>query len=114
MGHSALATTARYLHARPAVEQAQVFKRAFEVASAGPQEVASTAGGRRAAVSAGGRAGTGAWSGGGHCVLAAARESRLSQPVRAVGCAHEWPGHPVRIRSPRRDRRRALLLRLRA
>jgi integrase len=29
MGHSALATTGRYLHARPASEQAQVFTRAF-------------------------------------------------------------------------------------
>jgi integrase len=29
MGHSALATTARYLHARPASEQAEVFTRAF-------------------------------------------------------------------------------------
>lgn len=49
MGHSALATTARYLHARPAVEQAQVFTRAFEGASAGPREVAPTADGRRVA-----------------------------------------------------------------
>jgi integrase len=30
MGHSALATTGRYLHARPASEQAQVFTRAFD------------------------------------------------------------------------------------
>jgi integrase len=30
MGHSALATTARYLHARPASEQAQAFTRAFQ------------------------------------------------------------------------------------
>jgi integrase len=30
MGHSALATTSIYLHARPASEQAQVFTRAFE------------------------------------------------------------------------------------
>lgn len=30
MGHSALATTSRYLHARPASEQAQVFTAAFE------------------------------------------------------------------------------------
>jgi hypothetical protein len=29
MGHSALATTSRYLHARPASEQAQVFTAAF-------------------------------------------------------------------------------------
>jgi integrase len=31
MGHSALATTGRYLHARPAVDQAEVFTRAFEL-----------------------------------------------------------------------------------
>jgi integrase len=30
MGHSALATTGRYLHARPASDQAEVFTRAFE------------------------------------------------------------------------------------
>ena len=30
MGHSALATTGRYLHARPATDQAAVFTRAFE------------------------------------------------------------------------------------
>lgn len=30
MGHSALATTGRYLHAKPATEQAAVFTRAFE------------------------------------------------------------------------------------
>ena len=29
MGHSALVTTSRYLHARPASEQAAVFTRAF-------------------------------------------------------------------------------------
>jgi integrase len=39
MGHSALATTARYLHARPAVEQAQVFTRAFQGASSAPVHV---------------------------------------------------------------------------
>jgi integrase len=33
MGHSALATTGRYLHARPASEQADVFTRAFEPSS---------------------------------------------------------------------------------
>ena len=33
MGHSALATTGRYLHARPATEQAAQFTRAFEPAS---------------------------------------------------------------------------------
>jgi integrase len=31
MGHSALATTGRYLHARPSSEQAARFTRAFEV-----------------------------------------------------------------------------------
>jgi integrase len=30
MGHSVLATTSRYLHARPASEQAKTFTRAFE------------------------------------------------------------------------------------
>jgi integrase len=30
MGHSALATTGRYLHAKPASEQAAIFTRAFE------------------------------------------------------------------------------------
>ena len=30
MGHSALITTSRYLHARPASEQAAAFTRAFE------------------------------------------------------------------------------------
>jgi integrase len=33
MGHSALSTTSRYLHARPASEQAEAFTRAFEPAS---------------------------------------------------------------------------------
>ena len=33
MGHAALATTSRYLHARPANEQAEVFTRAFERSS---------------------------------------------------------------------------------
>jgi integrase len=32
MGHSALATTGRYLHARPAADQAEVFTRAFQPA----------------------------------------------------------------------------------
>jgi integrase len=32
MGHSALSTTSRYLHARPASEQAHVFTRAFNPA----------------------------------------------------------------------------------
>jgi integrase len=36
MGHSALATTGRYLHARPASDQAAVFTRAFEPSFAGP------------------------------------------------------------------------------
>ena len=36
MGHSALATTSRYLHARPAADQAEVFTRAFEPASTPP------------------------------------------------------------------------------
>ena len=36
MGHSALATTGRYLHARPASEQAAVFTRAFEPTLAEP------------------------------------------------------------------------------
>ncbi len=38
MGHSALATTGRYLHARPAADQAEVFTRAFEPASPGGRE----------------------------------------------------------------------------
>jgi integrase len=33
MGHSALATTSRYLHARPASEQAQTFTAAFAAPS---------------------------------------------------------------------------------
>ncbi len=40
MGHSALATTSRYLHARPASEQANVFTRAFRSAAADEAEVA--------------------------------------------------------------------------
>jgi integrase len=39
MGHSALATTSRYLHARPASEQAHVFTRAFRSAAAVEAEV---------------------------------------------------------------------------
>jgi integrase len=35
MGHSALATTGRYLHAKPATEQAAVFTRAFQPSSPG-------------------------------------------------------------------------------
>lgn len=34
MGHSALATTSIYLHARPAREQAQVFTAAFDASPA--------------------------------------------------------------------------------
>ncbi len=41
MGHSALATTSRYLHARPASEQAHVFTRAFRSAAAVEAEVAA-------------------------------------------------------------------------
>ncbi len=40
MGHSALATTGRYLHARPAADQAQVFTRAFESSSSGAESAA--------------------------------------------------------------------------
>jgi hypothetical protein len=36
MGHSALATTGRYLHARPASEQAARFTRAFQPSLAEP------------------------------------------------------------------------------
>ncbi len=42
MGHSALATTSRYLHARPASEQAQAFTAAFAVEV--PKVVAEIAG----------------------------------------------------------------------
>jgi len=42
MGHSALRTTSRYLHARPASEQAQAFTAAFTpVVQASPEEVAA-------------------------------------------------------------------------
>jgi integrase len=41
MGHSALATTSRYLHARPASEQADVFTRVFQ--SGSPSEAESAA-----------------------------------------------------------------------
>jgi len=40
MGHSTLATTGRYLHARPASEQAARFTRAFQVASAPDRDLA--------------------------------------------------------------------------
>ncbi len=45
MGHSALTTTSRYLHARPASQQAKAFTRAFEPASPAEEqpEVASPA-----------------------------------------------------------------------
>ncbi len=33
MGHRDLSTTCRYLHARPAAEQAEIFTRAFEPVS---------------------------------------------------------------------------------
>jgi integrase len=36
MGHSQLATTSRYLHAKPAAEQAKVFTQAFKVAAVRP------------------------------------------------------------------------------
>jgi integrase len=36
MGHAALATTSRYLHARPASEQAEVFTRAFSSDATAP------------------------------------------------------------------------------
>ena len=40
MGHSALSTTSRYLHARPASEQAQAFTAAFAPEIATPESVA--------------------------------------------------------------------------
>jgi integrase len=43
MGHSALSTTSRYLHARPVSEQAEAFTRAFESRSSEPEpQTAST------------------------------------------------------------------------
>jgi integrase len=42
MGHSVLATTGRYLHARPASEQAAVFTRAFEPSLAGPDSATTS------------------------------------------------------------------------
>jgi integrase len=48
MGHSALATTGRYLHARPASAQAAVFTRAFEArpgAAVDTEEAPSSASG---------------------------------------------------------------------
>ncbi len=41
MGHSALSTTSRYLHARPASEQAHVFTRAFRSVVEGKAELAA-------------------------------------------------------------------------
>ncbi len=41
MGHSALATTGRYLHARPAADQAQVFTRAFAPSAGDPEATAA-------------------------------------------------------------------------
>jgi len=41
MGHSALATTSRYLHARPASEQAQAFTAAFAAGAAEDVAVAA-------------------------------------------------------------------------
>jgi integrase len=43
MGHSALATTGRYLHAKPATELAAEFTRAFSPASAESEDVAAVA-----------------------------------------------------------------------
>ena len=45
MGHSALATTGRYLHARPAADQAAVFTRAFQPADP-LEQIADAAGAR--------------------------------------------------------------------
>jgi integrase len=42
MGHGALATTGRYLHARPANEQAEVFTLAFRPARIGTNAAAVT------------------------------------------------------------------------
>ena len=42
MGYSVLATTGRYLHARPASEQAARFTRAFEPSPAGPRSSTAT------------------------------------------------------------------------
>ena len=42
MGHSALATTGRYLHARPATEQAAIFTRAFASSHAPTDDRAQT------------------------------------------------------------------------
>ncbi len=43
MGHSALATTGRYLHARPASDQAAAFTRAFELSRVAPAGVPNDA-----------------------------------------------------------------------
>jgi len=42
MGNSALATTGRHLHARPASEQAAAFTRAFEPSLVGPRSATTT------------------------------------------------------------------------
>jgi hypothetical protein len=42
IGHSALATTGRYLHARPAFDQAEVFTRAFEPALGKPSSATTS------------------------------------------------------------------------
>jgi len=59
MGHSALATTGRYLHARPASEQAARFTRAFQPAVAAPDS-ATTNGAMGSAKSVSDGAGDGA------------------------------------------------------
>jgi len=46
MGHSALATTGRYLHPRPAADQAAVFTRAFQPADP-LEQIADATGPRR-------------------------------------------------------------------
>ncbi|HVA19794.1 MAG TPA: tyrosine-type recombinase/integrase [Solirubrobacteraceae bacterium] len=44
MGHSALATTSRYLHARPATDQAQIFTHAFAPSAPSPEASAAAVG----------------------------------------------------------------------
>ena len=43
MGHGALVTTGRYLHARPAADQAAVFTRAFQIATSVDERVTAEA-----------------------------------------------------------------------
>ena len=43
MGHGALVTTGRYLHARPAADQAAAFTRAFQIAASVDELVATEA-----------------------------------------------------------------------